>query len=1601
MVPKVRYLCCMFSVLTQNLVFAERARSISPEKSTTPQSFRSPHDTPKSTHGSITASPIDTMEPLLKSSTPQTRDEALQRLTSGAPTHADADETKHNPSPLAFSKPSDESTIGIPEPTKPSPSPSALSRSGTLSWQQRRPQSGSIRRPLSMVATENAARSPSPRATPDQTPSKEKNDDTGLSRDQIAQSLGSKDPSWFRQTPDRGIGSAAYRKSQEESVENPRWSQNSSKAHEVVGSLRRQLPGMSRESTAESDDVSSPPSDGIRSASPSHASSARGSASSWGNRFSSNTSVSDASTLDGKSPLPTSERQKFAPPTEHSPNTNTSERSNGRGLAMSPSQGRISPERMDRPVSPTKGMGGFVQSAMLKRENSVNKRWSATPAGSTPGLSRNASTASNRSAHGGIGNTTSISKMDHRPSSLSRDNSLEPSSRPTSSHGNTAIPQDTNKAADGFAKPALPHHARAKSVTSPIKFNRPEENGAEPSPPPSPSKRWSPTKSSWLENAINRPESPTKPKFQVTPQQPAWMAEITKAKQQRMGGEVAKDKSAKESTITTSSNSSANVEPAQKDSFPSKENAANLNEPDITKEKVIPEPKIKPAVLSPELDRTSDVSPKPSPEKTLKSSASVQSSTNDDTPSAKPSKPITPPKKDFRSNLKARQPPSDSSKNEALEFQNVFGKLKKAETKNYVAPDTFKENITRGKAALNVTGGPKPREKRDELKESLLKRKEEMKAKVAESGSVAGKKADKPDQPIAEALAFRQRLGRQGSDSNTLSPPKTLSSESSDSKPEAVTHQQSLRDRSQSPSVAAVTVESSASTMSQTKASNISSKLADRFNPALAGLLARGPSPLTGGSQPPKRLDDPAGSLESISDGNLTTSSKEKTLTHMTKGRTKGPKRRAPTAKPTPANETDDTSNAKVSPGQNVSKSHTPASRRIPSVSLVKQKDILSSNVQDSAQPTSADSPTYSQPLTPKKAGDKAKPAAPMKSPDLVMRVEEPARSLVTERGTKDTPSKPTAPAKTPELLKKSKDLNQMESTMQQEVTQIKPRVVSPKPASLNRFSRGDRSVESGSPLSSTATTIAPNASPKEEDFRIRSRPDSPAKDSPQDDVSNVSVKNAAALWGQPSSATSASSGRKSPIKLPTRKDEQEAHENAGLSRSEQSSTVGLGLNTVSPTNSSQPSVLLATKTSYSKPPLSPPTSTETTPRPPPRVFEDESKPSSTLSDSAKVFGDRFDSPPDTTGDLMKNIDTQKILSASPIDNDKIQTLRNQIWELASDGNMSHIPIQEEHILYDESMYLSVHLFQTGNGSKKTEVYLWIGNEISDLTLEEAQVHARTTAKENRANLSIIRQGKETPRFFTALGGILITRRGTRNTPKDYMLCGRRHLGHLAFDETDLALKSLCSGFVFVLCLEGRLFLWKGSGSSQEEISAARLISMDLVSMGELVELEDGKETPLFLDLFPAPEKGPKSIPRSAEHWRYKASTDRYHTRLFRVRQQTAEQAQLEKQHQQGGLQVSGFWPMSLRRPSWASFAEKRSSSPTLGSPQTPTKQDIVDKRSSSPLRPSSVASSVKSKDDVDKDEIITTVQEIAPFRQQDLEAGGVYVLDAFFEMYM
>ena len=1413
--------------------------------------------------------------------------------------------------------------------SRPSPTPSAAmppSRSGTLSWQQRPTSRGSASvksRPLSAVASENSAMR-SPRATPDRKIEEQKED--GVSRDQISNSLASKDPAWFRQTADRGIGSAAYRKSKEEPILD---------TIPLHGSVR--LPGFSRDSTDDPEKEISVRPEGILRSSLSRDESVNGSAS-WSEKFPGTASTPSSKTV--ASPLPLLGSQRLEPP-PLSDNTSSKsvESAFSRSPAMSPSQGRISPERMERPTSPTKGLGGFVQSAMLKRSDSVNKRWSAQAG---PRLSRGNSIASNRGGYDG-----SISALSGI--SASRETSPIANSRPGSSHSIATITRHESfekspdignveiSKKDEFIKPPLPDISRTRQHMVNVSISH-ETMALEKNQPTSPgkteSKKWSPTKASWLENAINKPDSP-KPKA-APPNQPSWMVDINKAKSLRGSVDLGKSTSFTEVSTSGLLRSPPMVAVAKSPSLnsvisQSSARATKLQEPDYQSDldtSIARHSPDKNSLTSAERQDSGLLSGASSKEPRLgtiasseahvttkavpiaENPASQQSSRSPPTSKSKP-KPITPTRNDFRSTLRTRQISADKNKDTEPEFKNVFGKLKRTETKNYVAPDELKNNILRGKAGLATTDGPKKTERKDEFKESIMKKKEEM--KVGLSSTITRKSSNEnfnkaKDSPMPEAIAKRSDLtqsdsafGNRSANSEKVPSPAPV---------ELLSKQNSWAEK---PKLEPPEKKTSAPARLQKEPAG-SGKLADRFNPALAGLLQRGPSPQTGGAGPfrpmsPVSLKDEnktqAIGTSQISSGNAPQ------LTHATKDRARGPKRRLPTS-----------TKPDIEPNERNS-----APDQIPT-QLSLQRPITSTKVE-----------------IPTSAPEEKAAAAQMPSPMPL--------TTITNNSDKRTP--PKTPFKTITPSKQAQNAEVRLVGNNGTSSQTGPLTPQPRSPSTTKakLPNNPRAPE----VRKTSASISKLPDPRSPSNAVASRTDSASSIQEPDSTSDLpekpnvprtrSVASAAARWGTSTSEDSQKSQRaRSPIKLPTHHDEEAIAREAGLRDREVREPVGLGIESLSigatPRSPKSPPLPAKKSASIAHRIISP----TALPTPPQDSID---SPRLQPPGASRLLSNYFG--PSLITKVKLDVDVQALLTSHTTvhTTGKIKTLRKQIWELTGDGKRHPVPSHQEHILFEESLYLCTHVFGNASGKRTTEVYLWCGDGVSPSAIEDAQLFSKTAAKEAGGKLIVLSQGKETSNFFEALGGIVITRRGSSfrsgsssssGATATYMLCGRRHMGQIAFDEVDFAPASLCSGFPYILsATSGRLYLWKGRGSGADELGCARLIGMDLGLTGEIEEVDEGKEPAIFWEAFP---KG--TAPRGEVEegrWHLKPSCEKYATRLF-------------------GIDTEGR-PKSSSGFMWG----RRGSAPALD------------------------------------DSVTAQVREVEPFAQKDLNKEGIWVVDAFFEIYM
>ena len=1399
-------------------------------------------------------------------------------------------------------------------------------RSNPLSWQQRPSSRGSVagsarNRPPSALASDSMT-SRSPRLNAGV--ARAEADD--LSKNQIAQSLEAKDPTFFRQTQDRGLGSAAYRKNQVEDEADP---------NPTLRSMR--LPGMSRETSSRDDDQSQN--------------------STTGSLEESTRSLQSAS----------SSQRLGAIKSDTTPSLGGDEQPlTGRTIAMSPSQGRLSSERKDRPLSPTKGLGGFVQSAMMKRSDSVNKRWSAQAG---PGLSRGNSVTSTLGSQDGIrfpvGGATPVAIS--RQSST-RETTPSVSSRPTSSQSNQksllqSIDDETLSVETSLGnKPGdLPRNNSEANSSSKKGYTTPPEKPAGElvaTSFASPSKRWSPTKSSWLGNAISKPESP-KVLSPAISQQPAWMADLNRTRQQRGSVDLQNaptfDKVAVEGLVK-SPPPGVGYKSASLGGPPSGVKVDLTTKPrtdSFDKERLSGQGQLLGQIEEQSGSATvqnssADVvkAPKSPP---FKSSRSVGASIT--SPSAKPD---TPPKKDFRTNLKPQQIPGESKGKAEPEFKNVFGKLKKTQTQNYVAPDELKENIVRGKTGLARTGGPQKSIIRDEFKESILKKKEGMNVPTA-STKISSASSKNPDTSTPEAIAKHMGLGRSESHAGSKNDHRVEDRKPAP-KPEALSRLQNLQEKSRP------TINSSPLT-GERNPEKPKPGVGGGFASSLAGILQKGPPQPTRSTvnrTQTSKDDDTSAKPLSTNAGVESESASGPELTHATKGRARGPKRKPPSAM-----------NRESTTGPEAVQTKSPPipalTQNRPLITTLPQRDIdterpglkpLSTitdnqtNIGKSRQPTTAQHSSFS-------TGKDVSGNLP---------------SLKSAGASNEKSSSPLTPVTSPDPTADSQRTPGVQKKNTTKIQETNDKVQNP---SLPKGA-SDLSIDG---VMKGEKQETPRALP--------------------------SVKGMADTWSQSPKAPQPGLPR-SPIKLPTKVDEEAAMTVAGLRNND---VIGLGID-IQPrsTKSSQPSAVIEAAESRRSPPLpdkklvllqqtkeaatantkvkpiepmkpdtervlnamqipqqregaaspktpkSPPTpgkkpvtvdSKVSTPHlptinPPKRTTSPLKEP----SESAKLFANIFDESPSKTN---INIDTQAVLDKDLSGgSEKIKTLRKHIIEITDNGKSEPVPSDQEHILFQDSIYLCTHVFGTSTGARKTEVYLWCGDGVSPSAIEDAQLFARKTAKDAGGKLILLRQGKEPSIFFQALGGIVITRRGSssRSDSATYILCGRRHLGQIAFDEVDFHPHSLCVGFPYIISARGgRLYLWKGDGASADELGCARLIGMDLGLTGEIEEVEVGKEPADFWSSFPTGISKSATTPMKGRHWHLKPTCEKYAHKLFEI--------DVEYSRPKSS---SGFM-------SWG-------------------------------RRGSAINSDGNSN-------LEAKIKEIAPFSQADLVEDGVFVLDAFFEVFV
>jgi hypothetical protein len=932
-------------------------------------------------------------------------------------------------------------------------------------------------------------------------------------------------------------------------------------------------------------------------------------------------------------------------------------------------------------------------------------------------------------------------------------------------------------------------------------------------------------------------------------------------------------------------------------------------------------PKLEPATPTEAKITQSDSEPVPDPELTEEEKKAPESAKEETispreiksaAPLPKP-KPEAPPKMDFRKSLRHRPTGSDAPKTEEPEFKNVFGTLRRTKTQNYKAPDELKDNILRGKASLNQTGGPQKTERVDEFKEAILKKKDDFKKAQAEGKGISRSSTPTNDAPLPEGLAKRAEMARRKSVADVKSTPapskpdspkptpgpkrmpsQTLPSPKPASKPAPEPADEGLKRvvteskaKPEAPrGLPGLHKETSSPARLQ---GGIGGKLAGRFNPALAGMLARGPPPMaTNGGKAPEESESKGSASATVTEP----STPGPQLTHMTKGRARGPRRKAPTKTAPSAASGAEPKPAQEKPNVTASKPIEPA----------KEKPLQQAVPPAEKVEEPAPAPLSIQQQVAAKAAIQRKPA-PI-NPTTKPQENEPRRFQTREDRTSSFSPKRTSKAEftpsdypSPLRIQKTGDAG--------------PQPGSPKKLDTNRMSRFlDRSSPNDAPEPAkepVRLTHQRTGSRSPVKMFQRSLPEpEPSSPTKVDSDPVVSVKNARAMFGgaapAPSLTAKPSLDRSEPpaVRTPPPKASPRP-----LPEPERSSP--LQVNKTPSRVATRPLPTPPTKEPQTPKAPQTPKSQQTPSAAPPKTPSQSNDVASLLTD---FFGPK---PPKAE----YKVDAAELLvNRPPTGPVKIQSLSFQVFQISSEGKKTPVASHYERTLFEREMYIAPHSFTNEAGWKRLEIYFWVGDQVPESAADDALLFVQKEAKALGGKLVKMQQGKETAEFLQALGGVVLVRRGSGNKYDSLapnMLCGRRYQGQVAFDECDFNTASLCAGFVYVLTSQGKAYIWKGRGCDVTELSAAKLIAIEFTLTGELIEVDDGDEPETFWRLFEG-----KSKPHSADHWRLKPNYAKYCSRLF------------------------------------CSDAE--------------TRQQVF---------------------------------EIAPFNQHDLSPQHIYVLDAFFEMYI
>ena len=220
-----------------------------------------------------------------------------------------------------------------------------------------------------------------------------------------------------------------------------------------------------------------------------------------------------------------------------------------------------------------------------------------------------------------------------------------------------------------------------------------------------------------------------------------------------------------------------------------------------------------------------------------------------------------------------------------------------------------------------------------------------------------------------------------------------------------------------------------------------------------------------------------------------------------------------------------------------------------------------------------------------------------------------------------------------------------------------------------------------------------------------------------------------------------------------------------------------------------------------------------------------------TKSSTRGLFGSLLRAPPQGSKPRYPTIEViRSSVSAKIQDKERLFV---QAWSILSRVKHVSLPNSEEHILYSGDMHAFLYMYNDAPGSSEPSSlkFLWLGRDCK-LSVSEGMEFVRLMGDPN-ADTQIIQQGQESSLFIRALGGVIVTRKGSRrplHSVEDELFCIRACLGGISIDQVEFQKGEFCSGFSYVVKKNMDVVVWHGRGSFNEEIAAARRFAGEISS---------------------------------------------------------------------------------------------------------------------------------------------------------------------------